>query len=329
MVGFTKENRQSRGRLILRVLAFWLITALVLEGLSWVMRPGKNSSGGGMLNYRARGFYGEEKNSLDVIAIGNSDLYSAFSPMELWESHGISGYACGEIKQQMDQAVLLLQEVLTCQKPEIVILEVDELFEESMHRRLDAALKAAIKLAFPVLQYHDRWKELKLKDFLGNGEEVWRDPCKGYYYSGECVPYKGADYMTDEGESVQMDETAVYFLNEFLNICRQADIQVILMEMPSANSWNMGRHRAVASFAKQQGLPFVDFNLNMAETGFDWKTDSRDGGNHLNHSGARKISAWIGDYLVKNYTLLDHRQEERYQQWQEDLKWYRRNMFTE
>ena len=48
-------------------------------------------------------------------------------------------------------------------------------------------------------------------------------------------------------------------------------------------------------------------------------TDSRDGGNHLNYSGAKKISVWLGDYLAKDYQLEDHRKDSRYQRWQQDV----------
>jgi hypothetical protein len=58
----------------------------------------------------------------------------------------------------------------------------------------------------------------------------------------------------------------------------------------------------------------------MKETGFDWMTDSRDGGNHLNYSGAKKISVWLGNYLVKDYQLEDHRKDSRYQRWQRFIK---------
>ena len=98
------------------------------------------------------------------------------------------------------------------------------------------------------------------------------------------------------------------------------------MEMPSANSWNMARHQAVADYASDRNIPFIDFNMKdmMTKTGFDWLTDSRDGGNHLNYSGAKKISTWLGNYLGSQYQLEDHRKDSRYQRWQQDSTDYNR-----
>ena len=112
------SNRKQFAGRALKMIAFVLLTVLLLVGMSKTLVPRSNSASGGMHNYRARGFYGEEKDSLDVVAIGNSDLASGFSPMELWKTHGISGFACGEPNQTIDQSVRLLQEVLTCQRPE-------------------------------------------------------------------------------------------------------------------------------------------------------------------------------------------------------------------
>ena len=98
------SNRQQFVKRALKIITFVLLAVLLLEGMSKVLMPRSNSGSGGMHNYRARGFYGEEKNSLDIAAIGNSDLASGFSPMELWKSHGITGFACGEPNQTIDQS---------------------------------------------------------------------------------------------------------------------------------------------------------------------------------------------------------------------------------
>lgn len=75
------SNRKQFAGRALKMIAFVLLTVLLLVGMSKTLVPRSNSASGGMHNYRARGFYGEEKDSLDVVAIGNSDLASGF---HLW-----------------------------------------------------------------------------------------------------------------------------------------------------------------------------------------------------------------------------------------------------
>ena len=246
--------------------------------------------------------------------------------MELWKSHGIAGFACGEPNQTIDQSVRLLQEVLTCQKPKVVILETDTLFQENMEGHLTSLVKTAVNYLFPVLEYHDRWKSVTLSELMGKQQKPWHDSGKGYRYSGDRVAYKGDDYMAETKEKEEIDAIAMKSLDQFVEICQEAGIQVMFMEMPSANSWNMARHRAVADYASSRNISFIDFNMKdrMKETGFDWMTDSRDGGNHLNYSGAKKISVWLGNYLVKDYQLEDHRKDSRYQRWQQDVSAYDR-----
>ena len=319
------NKKQFAGR-ALKIIAFVLLAVLLLQGMSKALVPRSNSGSGGMHNYRARGFYGEEKNSLDVVAIGNSDLASGFSPMELWKSHGISGFACGEPNQTIDQSVRLLQEVLTCQKPKVVILETDVLFQENMDGHLASLVKTAVNYLFPVVEYHDRWKNVTLAELVGKQQKPWHDASKGYRYSNDRVACKDINYMEETGDKEEIDAIAMKSLNKFVEICQENGIQVMLMEVPSANSWNMARHQAVTEYATSKSIPFVDFNLkeNMKETGFNWQTDSRDGGNHLNYNGAKKVSAWLGDYLKGQYQLADHRKDSQYQRWQQDVTAYNR-----
>ena len=62
------SNRKQFAGRALKMIAFVLLTVLLLVGMSKTLVPRSNSASGGMHNYRARGFYGEEKDSLDVVA---------------------------------------------------------------------------------------------------------------------------------------------------------------------------------------------------------------------------------------------------------------------
>ena len=73
---------------------------------------------------------------------------------------------------------------------------------------------------------------------------------------------------------------------------------------------------------KNQGIPYTDLNLFLKELKIDWQKDSLDGGDHLNLSGAGKVTSWLGNYLKETFSLPDHRGEERYAAWENMAKKY-------
>lgn len=73
---------------------------------------------------------------------------------------------------------------------------------------------------------------------MGKPQKPWHDAAKGYRYSDDRVAYKGVDYMAKTDDREEIDAIALQSLNQFVEICQNADIQVLFVEMPSANSWN-------------------------------------------------------------------------------------------
>ena len=69
--------------------------------------------------------------------------------------------------------------------------------------------------------------------------------------------------------------------------------------------------------AEELGVPFV----NMQHIGvIDNQTDCFDWQGHLNPTGAEKVTAYLGEWLAKNYALEDHRGKAEYAYWDENLK---------
>ena len=119
-----KESKHN----IVKAMAFVLVFVLILGVLGVAFTPKRSDPGSGITNSNARGFYGEPKNSIDVVILGDSNAYSACSPMYIWNKYGIPTYVAAEGFQNVTGASNLLDEVLTCQKPKLVVFDVNMLW---------------------------------------------------------------------------------------------------------------------------------------------------------------------------------------------------------
>ena len=89
----------------------------------------------------------------------------------------------------------------------------------------------------------------------------------------------------------------------------------MLYSGPSPVNYNYKKHNGLAAYAKEQKIPYLDLNLKQKELGIDWQMDTVDKGDHLNLTGARKVTRYLGNYLKENYELPDHREEQSYREW--------------
>ena len=136
--------------------------------------------------------------------------------------------------------------------------------------------------------------------------------------------------MVETDKRAKIPGSSIIAVKQMQKLCEEKDMDLLLLEMPSESSWSYKRHNAVKDFAEEHNLPFVDLNLDRDRFDFDWTTDSRDGGNHLNSAGARKVTRFIGEYLKEHYDLPDHREDPDFNIWHEDFKAYMEQVkFTE
>ncbi len=288
-----------------------------------MLAPKNNTVESGMNNPVAHGFLSEAKNSIDIAVIGNSDAYSGFSPMELWNAYGYTSYVSGEGRQSVAESYAILSNILTVQSPKVVILETDEFFTKSTFIVSTARIvNARLGSPFSIFRYHDRWKTVQYGELFKKPNYTARNFAKGQWLSNDVKPYKGREYMvpTDQEESLSL--SVVTSLNTFVKACRDNDIELILLELPSKTSWNYLRHNAVQHYAEENHLPFLDLNLDRDRFAFNWETDTRDKGNHLNIRGARKTTLFIGKYLAAHTSLPDHRGDSAYDLWNQDFQDY-------
>ena len=64
------------------------------------------------------------------------------------------------------------------------------------------------------------------------------------------------------------------------------------------------------------------------EVPIDWEVDTRDKGDHLNHTGATQVTSYLGKYLTTTRDLKDHRLDKKYENWNKSLDSYIKTIET-
>ncbi|EOS37695.1 hypothetical protein C808_03675 [Lachnospiraceae bacterium M18-1] len=91
-----------------------MILLLSLLGFSsTVSAKNKTQTENGNQNKNIAGIRKESKNTIDVLAAGDSLTYSSVSPLVLWNQYGITSYVCG----QPEQVEIYMEKILKlCRK---------------------------------------------------------------------------------------------------------------------------------------------------------------------------------------------------------------------
>lgn len=305
---------------IIKSICFVLILSVILILLSKLLEPKNNSVEAGMHYRGASGVLAEPDNTIDVVYIGNSEAYTSIIPMEMWNDHGYTGYVCASPEQLLPVSTKILGETVKHQKPKLIVLEASNL---NVISDLSEASDQVLNYGLKVFQYHDRWKNLSKEDFTTKPEYTTENYMKGYEYSDMVA---GLDI--DSSSEKKMDEVAIPKSNQayvklIKKIGEQNGAKLVMVSVPCYEYWSHKTHDEIQGFCDKNGIDYIDLNLNKDDVGIDWKNDTSDRGNHLNHKGALKTTKYLGKQLKERYKLEDHRHDEKYKHWNEQYEKYK------
>ena len=299
---------------ILKSILFFLPLGLILAVLGPLFLPKDNTFAAGRLETDPTVILSQAENTIDVLFLGDSEAYSGFVPLELWQNTGIASFVCASVDQKPYETLEFLKTALRQQSPKAVVLETNVLYR--VYSRMDLVEPTAQKL-FPVLRYHDRWKSLSLRD-LSAPEYTGAYPDRGYHLLTAADPLEDlTGYMAPMEEWEPLSKANRSSLQDLYNLCKENDIQLILYSIPSPANWSVRRHNTMEDLSRELGIPYLDGNL--LDLGIDWQTDTYDRGDHLNYWGAVKVTRDLGRWFRENLPLPDHRGEASYEAWDRDL----------
>lgn len=317
-------------KFVLQAVVFCLIFALTFFPIQEIFAR-KSLETPWNMTPKISGFYNEPEDEFSVMYFGSSHAYASFSPLEIWKQTGIKSYVFATQMQPMWASVTYLKEALKTQKPELVILECNMLYEDKDYmdasvnhsfmddiplsvNKVALAQQAAEKgerfpLVFNFVKYHSRWAALKAEDFSFRRSET-RDPYKGFVI---LPPKVGGDRIdrfdltgVDASDTLPLSAKNEQYLREFIELCQAEGIDLWLTKAPSNLSpENLQIMNAAAEIAAEYGVPFEDFNReeDYAAIGITAEKNFFDQ-RHMDIVGATRFSDYFSGLLTARYPHL-------------------------
>lgn len=389
------QSLDPRIRKLMRAICFCLLFVILFVFLSGAFIPRTGTTEDGMESRISKAYRGEPRDSIDTVFIGNSDIYRAISPVDLFHHTGITSAIAGRPNKQLSEVPGDIRDILRYQNPKTIVLETDCMFSgtnpgfkkgispleaeaakvdvtgqapskatdadvagqapskatnadvaaqapskatntpqqnifakcKALLQEGDSAFLAALNYKFPLVKYHDNWKHLKLTTFLQpRGKYHFSNKGMAYANTVKAYPF-GNEYMQlSGGKHAMLSEEKLDQFQKIYDLCDRNGIRLVLLTVPSANTWNKGKSDTVKQLAKKYDLTYYDYNRQLP-AGFDWATDSKDGGNHLNYTGAsavtKDLAKKLTDDLTMNPTSLTKEQK---QQWKKDYEHFHKSI---
>lgn len=376
------QSLDPRIRKLMRAICFCLLFVILFVFLSGAFIPRTGTTEDGMESRISKAYRGEPRDSIDTVFIGNSDIYRAISPVDLFHQTGITSAIAGRPNKQLSEVPGDIRDILRYQNPKTIVLETDCMFSgtnpgfkkgispleaeaakvdvagqapskatdadvagqapskatnapqqnifdkcKALLQEGDSAFLAALNYKFPLVKYHDNWKHLKLATFLQpRGKYHFSNKGMAYANTVKAYPF-GNEYMQlSGGKHAMLSEEKLDQFQKIYDLCDRNGIRLVLLTVPSANTWNKGKSDTVKQLAKKYDLTYYDYNRQLP-AGFNWVTDSKDGGNHLNYAGAsavtKDLAKKLTDDLALNPTSLTKEQK---QQWKKDYEHFHKSI---
>ncbi|MGN0519006.1 MAG: hypothetical protein ACI4II_09830 [Acutalibacteraceae bacterium] len=331
----------------LRIVSLLLVVALASAFLQEYILCRYDSN-----KVRVDGFYMEDKDSLDVVFIGASELYAGFSSVYAYEKFGFTSYPLATQSMSSRVYKTALKEVLRTQNPKLIVIEInaflyerfnEESEEANTRKYIDNVPLNANKIKFinenfdfadrfeyyfPFLKYHSTWDEypynfpnvaynLKLHN---RGYSL----LKGMKTSAKIFHSKKKDIintdLSSDNTRLPLVPKLEGLLRDLLQFCKDEGLDnVVFMRMPhivlNDKYDRFARTNTAGTIIEEYGYEFLNFERYPELLNLDIKHDFYNS-DHLNIYGCEKMTEFLGTLFMRDFgikkSVLTPQQKEKW-----------------
>lgn len=297
---------------------------------------------------KAEGFYAQEKDSLDMVFVGSSNLFSTICPAVLWEEQGITSYVYGANEQNWELSYYYVKELLKYQQPEIIVLDAYYCaFDE--HQRIPVirinlddmrwginkfsaifnvtSPKEWFGFIWPIEEYHDRWKDIASETATPDvyySFKGWSPIGKHTDFPEEGKQWSdGIEYIADSPydavDETELPEQTLEWLDDINELCRSNDVELIVLLTPNSNKIclpvNGGEEYEQtdgSGYYKSLEKAAADRNITFINL-----NASMEGLYHNETTISCRATSLFGRWLSENRSIQDKRGQVGYDEWDE------------
>lgn len=285
---------------------------------------------------RIRGYYLEDKDSLDVIVVGSSEVYCDYSPGLAYQECGFTSYPFATEANTARNYETIIREIERTQDPKLIIVEINGAIygdvnmdkEVNLRRVVDnipynqnkydliekGATSDQIEYYIPFIKYHDSWDNFG--NSIGWSISMMQDRLRGYNLlkgiknrSLILKPDKKV-YPTERIQTRRPLFGKGYdALIEFLEMLQADGItrdQILFVRFPHVitedNLTRYNRGNTIGDIVRRYGYDFVSFEPDDPEIGIDVNHDFYNI-EHMNIYGQRKFTKYFAKWLQEHYNI--------------------------
>jgi len=264
-----------------------------------------------------------QKDSIDVVFIGNSHQFCSIDTLLLKEEYGIESYMLASSMQTIPMSYYAVMEAIELQHPDKIVLELfylandvksvndvmNHAFFDGMPdcRAQELALSDIVEDAgdriyyrWNLGAYHVRWKTLGEDDFKGI-----KDMPYGCYYN-DTVTANTEIVPIDQSETAEAPALTLEYLDKIIDLCSEEGVELICYISPfnvetpgdeaSENtfvSWQKVYNWA-SGYLAGRGVAFHNLMYELDGLGLDMEKDFLDR-QHVNCYGQEKLTRYMAD----------------------------------
>ena len=283
------------------------------------------------------GFYAEPRNSLDVVLLGASEVFTDFSSGQAYDLYGFTSYPYALDAAPASLQESQLQEIRNRQNPKYIVVEINAfLYDDPTQHTNSGSLRRYLNniplsvnwaktvwevapeeeryvYFYPLAKDHSNWKTIS--EQWPHVRDLYSIRLNGSLLKGNVTnlsTHDGPDHrdVSSNMTTAPLEPMGEAYLLSFLNYCREENIDnVIFVRFPHVIGTEESYERfcrgnEAERIIREYGFDFINLERQFEDIGLDAHADFYNE-DHLNIYGQQKLTAYFSRILAEEYGVME------------------------